>query len=59
MGVGGRACGLTQDGLPLAWEVYSSVVNDKYVGGGGWYRSAAVARKVINESICFGSKHNN
>lgn len=46
MGVGGRACGLTQDGLPLAWEVYSSVVNDKYVGGGGggWYRSAAVAR---------------
>lgn len=64
MGVGGRACGLTQDGLPLAWEVYSSVVNDKYVGGGGvgidqplWLGPRCW--KVINESICFGSKHNN
>lgn len=28
-------CGLTQDGLTRAWEVYSSAVNDKYVGGGG------------------------
>lgn len=28
-------CRLTQDGLPCVWEVYSSVVNDKYGGGGG------------------------
>lgn len=28
-------CRLTQDGLSCVWEVYSSVVNDKYVGGDG------------------------
>lgn len=28
-------CRLTQDGLPCTWEVYSTVVNDKYGGVGG------------------------
>ncbi len=26
-------CRLTQDGLSCVWEVYSTVVNDKYGGG--------------------------
>lgn len=33
--VGGRVCGLIRDGLSCVWEVYSTVVNDKYGGGGG------------------------
>lgn len=27
-------CRLTQDGLSCVWEVYSTVVNDKYSWGG-------------------------